>query len=104
MAANLPRFLSPFQRTGYRAGSLWESDVFHVPFPLVQMSGHLEGSTTQGLRRRFRHRQDDEGEMSPRGDSLDAEWRSRGGTVNGQAVPYFYRARRVTSLYRYDRP
>jgi arylsulfotransferase ASST len=39
-------------------------------------------------------------EVTPTGQVL---WEGRL-TVNGQPVPYFYRARRITSLYRYDRP
>ena len=38
-------------------------------------------------------------EVTPAGQVL-WEWRL---TVNAQSVPYFYRARRVTSLYRYGR-
>lgn len=39
-------------------------------------------------------------EVTPAGQVL---WEGRL-TVNGQPVPYFYRARRVPSLYRYERP
>jgi arylsulfotransferase ASST len=39
-------------------------------------------------------------EVTPGGQVL---WEGRL-TVNGQPVPYFYRARRIVSLYRYERP
>jgi hypothetical protein len=39
-------------------------------------------------------------EVAPAGQVV---WEGRL-TVNGQPVPYFYRARRITSLYRYERP
>jgi hypothetical protein len=39
-------------------------------------------------------------EVTPEGQVL---WEGRL-TVNGQPVPYFYRARRVASLYRYQPP
>ena len=39
-------------------------------------------------------------EVTPAGQVL---WEGRL-TVDGQPVPYFYRVRRVASLYRYERP